>query len=80
MPTNKIMDADSYESKLVNWERTIGNFMIWLKDVCDVDDGLYNKVDSVVKNDKDLRLWISFFDGDFDNVEATTDLYIASRK
>lgn len=73
------LNIPSYDDILVNWERSKPDFMLWLSEVCGVDDALYIELDRVVKDDKCVGKWIHWFDGDFDRIRETTDLYMGSR-
>ena len=65
----------SYEEILVKWEESKPWFMLWLSEVCGLDEFECAEVDKMICTDSDVAMWGNFFDGDFDNVRGTIDVY-----
>lgn len=65
----------NYENIFVNWENSKPNFMLWLRYVCGINEEVYNMINQLIKDNCDIQEWVKYFDGDFDHILETTELY-----
>jgi hypothetical protein len=68
-----------YDYLLMNWDRNVSNFKSWLQIVCGIkkESGLFQLIDEEIQSENDLQMWIQVWDGDLDEIETVTDLYMS---
>jgi hypothetical protein len=75
------MDDILMDDILYKWEEDVNYFFPWLEEICGLhrDSDLYYKLMNAVKTNKDLELFVSYFDGDFSNIENTAYRYLLAK-
>lgn len=73
-----ISDLD-YDYMLTNWDQRTDVFLQWGRYVCGGNENTLEQLSRLIKNDDELASWIELFDGDFDNFEKTSKMYIEQR-
>ncbi|RXZ78068.1 hypothetical protein EBB07_28865 [Paenibacillaceae bacterium] len=68
----------NYDQLLEEWEQSRENFLDFMIHVCGlpVDSKTYKDLDRTINNIEDIKKWGEFFDGDIENITATTESFL----
>ncbi|MCR8641453.1 hypothetical protein NV379_02175 [Paenibacillus sp. N1-5-1-14] len=77
MTTGSMDERSFYYDILENWDKNKMYFMLWIEFVCGFgfDTLLYQELESLMIDSNDIDAWIDCFDGNFDSVIETTELF-----